>query len=258
MEPVYHAPGTLDEVLALLAIGRGEARILAGGQTLVPLLFRVEDEPHTLIDLRRIVPLRAIDATATQVALGAMVTLQAAELALRTSLPQVAAALRCVGTAPIRARATVGGTAALADPWAELVTCLHALDAELVLVAEGRERRVRAIDFFHGIRRTARQPDELLRQVVLPLPVPGERHAYHEFTVRESGGKARALAFARRRDGRTTLTLAGERLMPLRVDGTISAAQAALRHEDPSARALLLRVAGQALAMLDEETDPCA
>jgi carbon-monoxide dehydrogenase medium subunit len=252
MEPAYHAPETLDEVLALLTANQDTARLLAGGQTLVPLLFRVEEDPQTLIDLRNVASLRAINRTTTHLRLGAMVTLQTAERALRDLLPQVAAALRCVGTAPIRARATVGGTAALADPWAELVTCLHALDAELVLVTHKQERRVLAADFFQGIRRTARKQDELLREIVIPLPVPGERHAYHEFTVRESGGKARALAFARRHGGRTTLTIAGERTMPLRTDGTIEAAEAALRDEDSLARRLLLRVAARALAMLED------
>lgn len=250
-EPAYLAPASLDEVLALLAAGRDAARLLAGGQTLVPLLYRVEEQPRMLIDLRNVTSLRAIEIDATHVALGAMVTLQQAEQALRPVLPQVAAALRHVGSAPIRARATVGGTAALADPWAELVTCLHALDAELVLAAQGTTRRVIAADFFHGIRRTARRSDELLQQIVIRRPGPAERHAYHEFTLRHSGGKARALAYARRDDRGTNLTIAGERRMPLRVAGTVAAAEAALRDENPNARALLLRVAARALSQLE-------
>src|SRR2546430_2841053 len=113
----YHAPETLDEVLALLAEHGDEAKLLAGGQSLVPLLAMRLARPAQLIDLNRVEGLAGIDERDGTVAFGAMVRTRAAEQsqAVRERLPLLADALPFVGHVAIRNRGTIGGSAAHAD-----------------------------------------------------------------------------------------------------------------------------------------------
>jgi carbon-monoxide dehydrogenase medium subunit len=167
----YHAPETLEEALTLLREAGDEARALAGGQSLVPMLnFRLA-RPSVLIDLNRVADLNAITPGTGVVRFGAMVRERAAERSdvVHQRLPMLAAALPLIGHEAIRTRGTVGGSISHADPAAELPAVALASDAEVVLRSADRgERVVAAVDFFQGFFTTACEPDELLVEVRLP------------------------------------------------------------------------------------------
>jgi carbon-monoxide dehydrogenase medium subunit len=178
----YAAPTTLDEALELLAAhAEDEPRVLAGGQSLVPLMnFRLA-QPRYLVDLRLIEGLRGIRADGDALVIGAMArqsdVQRAAEVLVGT--PLLAEALGHVGHAPIRNSGTVGGSLAHADPAAELPAVALALDAELVAAGPGGTRRIPAAEFFTGPFSTALEPGEILTEA--RFPHRGGGHAFVEF-----------------------------------------------------------------------------
>ena len=184
----YLRPGSVPEVLAALGEFGDEAKVLAGGQSLVPLLnFRLA-RPSVLIDLQLVEELRGIEAVDGDAVVGAMTIQAEAErsAALRGSCPLLGQALALVGHLQIRNRGTIGGSAAHADPAAELPAALLALDAELVVrAAASGERVVPAAEFFRGPFTTAMGPQELLTHVRLPS-VAGARTEFLEL-ARRSG-----------------------------------------------------------------------
>ena len=134
----YHAPSTVDEAIALLVRYDGDAKLLAGGQSLVPLLnFRLA-RPAALIDLNRIGSLAYIRAHDGQVRFGAMTRQRAIEFSplVGERLPLLREATRFVGHLPIRSRGTIGGSIAHADPSAEYPAVLTALDGEVIARAD--------------------------------------------------------------------------------------------------------------------------
>lgn len=165
----YHDPDTIDEVLSLLAEHGDDAAILAGGQSLIPLLNLRLARPGVVIDLRRVGSLDRIDDDGAGLTIGALVT--ATAFGARTDLDRfggaVTEALDQVGHPQIRNRTTIGGSVAHADPAAELPAIALALDGEISLAGTGGERRVAAADFFDGPFSTARRADELLTAVRL-------------------------------------------------------------------------------------------
>jgi carbon-monoxide dehydrogenase medium subunit len=170
----YHDPATLDEALALLAEHREDAAVLAGGQSLIPLLNMRLAAPAVVIDIRRLA-LLGIEVDADEVRVGA--TTRAADLehdrAVAEAIPCLAAALHEVGHPQIRNRTTIGGSVAHADPAAELPAVLLALGGSITLRSTARgERVVAAEDFFQGALWTAREADELVTAVAFPR-VPG-------------------------------------------------------------------------------------
>jgi aerobic carbon-monoxide dehydrogenase medium subunit len=168
----YVRPATLDEAMDQLARYQDDARPLAGGQSLVPLLAMRLVRPAVLIDLQDPPELRRITRSSGSWRVGAMVTQR--ELERRDDLPDlVRAAVAQIGHLQIRNRGTVGGSLAHMDPAAELPALALATGA--VLVAEGRagRREISAGDFICGPLTTSLRPDELLVEVVLPSqPVP--------------------------------------------------------------------------------------
>lgn len=165
----YVAPESLDDALVLLRRYGQEGKILAGGQSLVPLLNMRLARPAVVIDLNRV---RSLDyiKNGKDVRIGAMTRQRAAELSplVRQKLPLLAEALQYVGHPQIRNRGTVGGSIAHADPSAELPAVLAALDGKVVL-QNGRGTRTLASDaFFLTYLTTALQPDELLVEVRIP------------------------------------------------------------------------------------------
>jgi CO/xanthine dehydrogenase FAD-binding subunit len=218
----YHDPDGLDDALALTAELGEDAAILAGGQSLVPMMNLRLVQPGAVIDLNRVAELDYVRAGAGHVALGAMTrnrTLErSAEVAAHA--PLVAEAMPHVAYASIRARGTVGGSVAHADPAAELPSVLLAADASFVLAAAGRRREVAATEFFVGPFTTARTPDELLVEIRVPTPAPGTVTGFTEF-ARKSGDFALALAAVTLtvRDGRCTrarVALGGVDSVPVR------------------------------------------
>jgi len=163
----YHAPETLDEVLALLAEFGDEAKVLAGGQSLVPVLaLRLSRFEH-LIDLNRIPALRYVTGTDGVTRVGAMTT-QAAiggSEEVRRRVPLLADATAYIGHFQIRNRGTIGGSLSHADPGAEYPAVAVALDADIVLASVRGTRTVGATEFFTGSFTTAAGPDEVLTEV---------------------------------------------------------------------------------------------
>jgi len=182
----YHAPATVDEALALLGRYGGEAKLLAGGQSLMPLLnFRLS-RPAALVDLNRIPALAYIRETDGQVAFGAMTRQRTIEFSpvVNAKLPLLTEATRWVGHLPIRSRGTIGGSIAHADPSAEYPAVLAALDGEVRARGPRGERTLRAGDLFQTYLTTSLEPDEILTEVRLSAMPAGAAYAFEEFSRR--------------------------------------------------------------------------
>jgi carbon-monoxide dehydrogenase medium subunit len=169
----YAAPTSLDDALGLLA-GSDDAKVLAGGQSLIPLLNLRLVAPELLVDLRRVPGLDAITRDGDELTLGATVRQRQAERdpAVREAAPLVITALAKVGHPQIRSRGTIGGSIAHADPAAELPAVLVALDGRVVARGPSGERAIVAADFYLGFLTTALAEDEILVAVVLPVAPP--------------------------------------------------------------------------------------
>ena len=182
----YHAPTSVDEALALLQRYAGDAKILAGGQSLVPLLnFRLS-RPAALVDLNRIPALAYIKEEGGQVRLGAMTRQRTIEFSpvVKERLPLLAEATRWVGHLPIRTRGTIGGSIAHADPSAEYPAVLTALEGEVVARGPGGERVIAAKDLFQTYLTTSLGADEILVEVRMPAMPAGAGYALEEFARR--------------------------------------------------------------------------
>jgi 2-furoyl-CoA dehydrogenase FAD binding subunit len=192
----YCRPDTVDEALALLAEHGDAACVLAGGQSLLPMLnLRLVDAP-VVIDIGRIAALGAIRAVDGALEVGAAVT-QADLLAhgdLARSVPLLARALPFVGHVQTRSRGTVCGSLAHADPSAELPLCLAALGGAVVLRSARGERVLDAAAFQTGALTTARQPDELIVAARFPQPRAGEAIGFTEVARRRGDFAIVALA----------------------------------------------------------------
>ncbi len=178
----YTAPTSLAEAVELLvAHGDAEARVLAGGQSLVPMMnFRLAQPGH-LIDLRRVDELAQIRTDGDMLVIGAMVRQTDAEHSPEVALaaPMLAEALGYVAHPTIRNSSTVGGSLAHADPAAELPAVALAMDAELVVAGPGGSRTIPAAEFFVGAFSTSIAADEILTEMRLPRRAGG--HAFVEF-----------------------------------------------------------------------------
>ena len=167
----YHAPDSLEEALQLLREHGDAAKILAGGQSLVPAMnFRVV-QPSVLIDLNRVKELGYIRAEDRSLRIGAMTRERALEFEVLVSsrVPLLAEAMPHVAHPQIRNRGTLGGSLANADPAAELPVITTALGARFRLCSASDERWVAASEFFKGLFTTALAPEEILAEVELPF-----------------------------------------------------------------------------------------
>jgi carbon-monoxide dehydrogenase medium subunit len=182
----YVAPRSVEEAVSELARGGADAKVLAGGQSLVPLLnFRLA-RPTLLVDLNRVPELTYMTARDGGLALGAMTRQISVERnsELSNKQPLLHEAIRWVGHPAIRTRGTIGGSLAHADPAAELPAVAVCLDAQLSIEGPLGRRTVRAEDFFHGYLTTALQPDEILTETWLPPLAPETGQAWLEFARR--------------------------------------------------------------------------
>jgi carbon-monoxide dehydrogenase medium subunit len=181
----YARPESVDEALAILAEHGDEAKVLGGGQSLVPLLNMRLARPSVLVDLGGIAELAGITANGS-VTIGAMTRqAQVEESAeIGAALPILPAALRHVGHAAIRTRGTFGGSIAHADPAAELPTVFSALEGEAVIAGRSGTRTVAAEDFFSTFFTTSVGEDELLKEIRLPSLTPADRWAFLEVARR--------------------------------------------------------------------------
>jgi len=182
----YDAPRTAEETTALLAEHGDEAKILAGGQSLVPLLnFRLA-RPERLIDINNVAELEYLRLEDESLRIGALVRhsgLERSEQVAR-AVPLLHEAVRLVGHVQIRNRGTVGGSAAHADPAAELPVAFTALDAVFLVRSSRGERTLGASEFFVTHLTTALEPDELLVEISLPVPPAHTGSAFVEFARR--------------------------------------------------------------------------
>jgi aerobic carbon-monoxide dehydrogenase medium subunit len=166
----YVRAENLKQVLQLLAEHGDDARILAGGQSLMPVLNMRLAQPKLVIDINRLDALKGISLQGGVVRIGALtrhVEVMNSDIVAR-HLPLIAEAMPHVAHVAVRNRGTFGGSIALADPSAEMPACILALGATLVVESTRGRRTIAADDFFLGLYETAREPDELLVEVLIP------------------------------------------------------------------------------------------
>src|SRR5882672_11013268 len=182
----YARPASLAEALALLDKHKDEARVLAGGQSLLPIMNFRDAAPKALLDINHITSLAGIKVTKSFVLIAPLTRHVELERSADVSkhLPLVAAAMPHIAHPAIRNRGTFGGSCALADPAAELPACAVALGATFVVAGKKGERRVAAEDFFKGLYATALKGAELLVAAEFPLPKPGYASAFGELARR--------------------------------------------------------------------------
>jgi len=196
----YQKPRSLDAVFALLAEYGDEARLLAGGQTLLATLNMRLSEPALLIDLNGIAALKGITVQGSMLRIGALVThseIEASALVARHA-PLLTRAVPHIAHRAIRNLGTWGGSIAYADPAAEWPACLAALDGVVVVQGAGGERRIAARDFFVDLYTTALAGGEVLIACELPLPEPDAVFAFDELARRHGDYAIVGLALAAR------------------------------------------------------------
>lgn len=199
----YIRAGTIAEAHAALAKDGDDARIIAGGQSLVPMLSMRMARPAVLIDIMHLSELAKIEVKGNSIRVGAGVR-QAELLAwpeLAEHQPLLADALPWVGHAQTRSRGTLCGSAAHADPSAEIPLALLALKGSVELSSQRERRRVAAEDFFTGLLSTARNDNELIEAIDIPCRSAGHGYAFREFARRRGDFAIVACAAIARTDG---------------------------------------------------------
>ncbi|RIL07839.1 MAG: molybdopterin dehydrogenase [Proteobacteria bacterium] len=191
----YCEARSVDEALALLAEHGDDAKLLAGGQSLIPMLNLRVARPAVLIDVNRIAELQTVETNGA-LRIGALVRQRRAERSepVRAGAPLLGQALRFVGHPAIRTRGTIGGSAAHADPAAEIPCVLSALDAEFELRGGAGARVVGASEFFVTTLTTALAPTELLAAIRIPAPSARARSAFLEIARRHGDFAIAAVA----------------------------------------------------------------
>ena len=219
----YHTPASVDEALAILGRYDGEARVLAGGQSLVPLMnFRLAT-PRAIVDLNRIAELAYVGEDGEIVRIGSMTRQRRLEfeLLVAAKLPLLREALRWVGHLPTRSRGTIGGSIAHADPSAEIPMVLQALEGEIVARGSQGERRIAAQNLFHAALTTSLAPLEIITEVRLPAMPAQAGYAVEEFARRKGDFAIAAVAVTLVRDGerctKARLATAGVGPIPIRL-----------------------------------------
>ncbi len=253
----YHAPKTVDEAVATLAeVARDDGRVLAGGQSLVPIMaFRLARPAH-LVDINGVEALARLAVDGDKLCIGACVRHAAFhQPVVDGPLGRLlAAVVRHIAHYPIRTRGTFCGSLAHADPASEWCLVAAALDAEMVAQRAGGTRTIAAQDFFRGIMTTALQEDELLTQVRLPILPADTRFGFYEFN-RRAGDFALGMALVtyRLQDGvigEPRVALGGVEAQPRR----IAAAEQALAGRAPGKQAFEA-AADAAMAAVDPLED---
>ena len=233
----YESPETVSEAVALLAEHLDEASVLAGGQSLIPLLALRLARPAVLIDINGIDELSGVSAADGWTVIGAMTREYLAEESelVAATVPLLAAALPFIGHEAIRSRGTIGGSLAHSDPAGELPAVARALDAELVVRSQSGERVIPAAEWFEGYFQTSRRPDELLVQVRFPTAKPGTGVSFQEVARRHGDfaivGLAASLTLSDGTISDARLAFAGLSDMPVRA----TAAEDLLVGKRPSA-----------------------
>lgn len=249
----YHSPTSLDEALSLLKQHSGDAKILAGGQSLIPAMrFRLA-VPTTLIDINRLADLRYIEERGDHLAIGAMTLESAVEDAavVGRSYPLLHDTAAVIADPLVRNMATVGGNIAHADPANDHPATMLAYNATVVAKGPNGERTIAIDDFFTGLFENALAEDEILTEIRIPKPSAGSSGAYTKFERKVGDYAISAAAVQLRLDGNTVaearIGLTNVSAVPMRAAG----AESALIGK--SADAGTIEAAGQAAAA---ECDP--
>jgi carbon-monoxide dehydrogenase medium subunit len=218
----YVKPESLAAVFSLLETHGDDARLIAGGQTLLATLNMRLSEPRLLIDINAVPGLSGISLQDGCVRIGALTRhseIEDSALVVK-HMPLLAMAAPHVAHRAIRNRGTLGGSIAFADPAAEWPTCAVALDADIVLAGKNHERRVKAQDFFEDLYTTAMTPDEIIAACEFPLQPPAMRFAFDELARRHGDYAIVGLAAGGEVDGdivrKPRLVFLGTGNIPLR------------------------------------------
>ena len=185
----YEAPTTLDEALKLLAANPDEAKILAGGHSLIPAMKLRLAQPALLVDIGRIKDLSYIREDGDQILIGAMTThyeLESSAL-LKKICPLLPECASHIGDVQVRNKGTIGGSVAHSDPAGDWPAAIIALRAEMVAVGKNGERTIKADDFFVDLLTTALGAGEILREIRIPKPGGRFGHAYQKVRHPASG-----------------------------------------------------------------------
>jgi aerobic carbon-monoxide dehydrogenase medium subunit len=185
----YEAPTTIDEALTLLAANQDDAKILAGGHSLIPAMKLRLAQPAMLVDIGRIKDLSYIREQGDQILIGAMTThyqLESSAL-LKKICPLLPECASHIGDVQVRNKGTIGGSLAHSDPAGDWPAAIIALGAELVAVGKNGERVIKADDFFVDLLTTALEASEILREIRIPKPVGRFGHAYQKVRHPASG-----------------------------------------------------------------------
>lgn len=207
----YHAPRTISAALDILSQHVGEARLLAGGQTLMPMMnFRLA-APSVIIDLNRIEELDFIELLDGTLRIGAMTRQRTLEFSalVAEKVPLLKRTIQMVGHLPTRSRGTIGGSLANADSAAELPMALQVLEGEVVVAGPNGQRTVKASDLFIDAMVTTLEEDEILTEIRIPVMSPQARFAVDEFSRRRGDFAIAAVA--------TVLTFDGPRCKTARL-----------------------------------------
>jgi carbon-monoxide dehydrogenase medium subunit len=189
----YHAPRSLGEALSLLSDLGGEAKLLAGGHSLLPMMKLRFAQPAHLIDLTRIADLRGIREEGGNLVIGAMTT-EAELLAsgiVRGKVPLLAEGAASIADPQVRYKGTIGGDISHGDPGNDHPALMLALDATFVLTGPKGKRSVKADGYFLGLYATQLAPDEILTEIRIPIPVAGSGWSYQKLK-RKTGDFATA------------------------------------------------------------------
>jgi aerobic carbon-monoxide dehydrogenase medium subunit len=233
----YHAATSAAEALSLLADHGDDAKLMAGGQSLLPLMKLRLAFPAVVVDVSRAAELAYVRDESDVVAIGALTRHcdVAADETLRREVPMLSHVAALVGDPQVRHRGTIGGSVAHADPSADLPTALAALGASFVLTGPGGSRTVAAEEFATGFLETVLAPDEMLTEV--RVPKSDGRFGYEKFTRRSIDWATVAVAAVRHRDGGIRVALANMGQTVLRASAVESALASGASTEDAAAHA---------------------
>jgi carbon-monoxide dehydrogenase medium subunit len=258
----YVAPRSLDEALDALAAGDESTKILAGGQSLLPLLNMRLASPARLVDLGRVPELAYVREADGGYAIGAMTRQRAVERdeRLTRDVPLLAEAIRWVGHPQIRNRGTIGGSIAHGDPAAELPAVAVCLDARVTIRGRRGVRTVAARDLYLGYLATTLAPDEIVTELWLPKATAQTGYAWLEFARRHGDYAIAGVGVAATvRDGAvvsTRLALTGVGGTPVRADEAEAILAGARLDADGRPDAEAVRAAVEALrAAIEPDTD---
>jgi len=249
----YAKPASLAQVFELLQTHGDDARLLAGGQTLMATLNMRLSEPHMVVDITGIQALRGISVQGAVLRIGALVTHTDIEFSplVAQHAPLLKTAAPHIAHRAIRNSGTWGGSIAYADPAAEWPTCLLALGGAVVAQSSRGERRIAADDFFTGLYSTALAPDEVLTSCEIPLAAADHWFGFSELARRHGDYAIVGMAATARRQGRA---LQGVRIALLGIAATpVRALKAEALLEG---RPLDQELVAQAVACLRAEIEP--